>query len=63
MNLAIGAEVELRVEHGTLLAQPAVKLRKRYAIAELLEGAAEMERLNAAVAWAEEGDPIGHEIA
>ena len=63
MNLDVGAEVELSVEHGKLLAQPAAQRRKRYSMAELLEGSASMERLNAEVAWAREGDPVGHEIA
>lgn len=63
MNLDVGAEVELSVDHGKLLAQPAARQRKRYSMAELLEGAASMERLNAEVAWAREGDPVGHEIA
>lgn len=63
MNLDVGAEVELSVDRGKLLAQPAARRRKRYSMVELLEGAASMERLNAEVAWAREGDPVGHEIA
>ena len=63
MNLDVGAQVELSVERGRLVAQPAARPRKRYALTELLEGAADMENLNAEVAWAREGDPVGHEIA
>ncbi len=63
MDLAVGAQVELSVERGKLIGRPAGRPRKRYAIAELLEGAADMKQLNAEVAWAREGDPVGHEIA
>jgi antitoxin ChpS len=62
MEVDVGAQVTLTVENGTLLAQPATSHRKRYSVAELLKGAAAMKRLNADVAWAQEGDPVGHEI-
>jgi hypothetical protein len=31
-------------------------------MAELLKGQAEMKRLTAEVAWAQEGEPVGREI-
>ncbi len=63
MNLDVGAEVELSVECGKLIAQPATPPRRRYALAELLVGAAAIKDLNAEIAWAQEGDPVGHEVA
>ncbi len=63
MDLDVGAQVTLSVEHGKLVAQPAAPARRRYSMAELLKGAAGMKRLTAEVAWAQEGEPVGHEIA
>ena len=63
MDLDVGSQVTLSVEHGKLVAQPAAPARKRYSMAELLKGAAGMKRLNAKVAWAQDGDPVGHEIS
>ncbi len=47
------------------LFSPAKEPRRRYTIAELLEGASEesMSQLNAETAWAREGGPIGQELA
>ncbi len=63
MNLDIGAQVALSVEAGKLVAEPAAPARRRYSTAELLKGAVGMKKLNAQVAWAQDGDPMGHEIA
>ena len=62
MNLDVGSHVTLSVEQGKLVAQPAVSTRKRYTLAELLEGSAEMKRLTADTAWAQDGGPVGREI-
>ena len=62
MDLDVGSQVTLSVEHGKLVAQPAAPARKRYSMAELLKGAAGMKRLNAEVAWAQDGEPVGREI-
>ena len=62
MELNIGAQVALSVEDGKLVAQSVVPSRKRYSTAELLKGAAAMRKLDAQVAWAQEGDPVGQEI-
>ena len=62
MDLDVGAQVTLSVEHGKLVAQPAAATRRRYTMAELLKGSAGMKRLTAEVAWAQDGEPVGHEI-
>jgi antitoxin ChpS len=63
MDLEVGAEVSLSVEHGKLVAQPAAAARRRYPMAELLKGSAGMRRLTAETAWAQNGEPVGREIA
>ncbi len=63
LEVDIGAELTISVEKGQLVARPAAAARKRYSMAELLKGAAGMKRLTADVAWAQDGDPVGKEIA
>lgn len=63
LDLDVGAQVTLSVEGRQLIARPAALARKRYTMAELLKGAAGMKRLNAQVAQAQDGDPVGQEIA
>ncbi|WP_294536480.1 PbsX family transcriptional regulator [uncultured Rhodoblastus sp.] len=63
MDVEIGAQVTLTVEDRKLVAKPAASARKRYSLGELLKGAEAIRQLNADVAWAREGDPVGHEIA
>jgi antitoxin ChpS len=48
---------------GELVVKPVRNARKRYKLSELLEGKDAMSRLNADLAWAMEGDPVGHEIS
>lgn len=62
LELDIGAQVTLSVEDGKLVAQPARSARRRYSLAELLEGSDVMKELNADVAWALDGEPVGREI-
>jgi len=62
MELEVGAELMLSVEHGKLVAEPAAPGRRRYTMAELLKGSAAMKRLTAEVVWAQDGEPVGHEI-
>lgn len=62
MNLDVGSQVALSVDHGKLIAQPAASSRKRYTLAELLKGSDEMKRLTAETAWAQDGNPAGQEI-
>jgi antitoxin ChpS len=62
MAIDIGAQVTLTVEDGKLIANPVVGARKRYSLAELLQGSEAMQELSAEVAWAREGAPVGREI-
>ncbi|MFW0756607.1 AbrB/MazE/SpoVT family DNA-binding domain-containing protein [Pseudomonas sp. H11T01] len=63
LHLEVGAQLELNVVDGELIARPVVKpVRKRYTLAQLLEGADEIAELNAETAWAREGDPVGREL-
>ncbi|MCL2715900.1 MAG: PbsX family transcriptional regulator [Alphaproteobacteria bacterium] len=62
LDLNIGSQVTLSVDHGKLIAQPTTSRRKRYTLADLLEGSDEMKRLTAETAWAQEGHPVGREI-
>jgi antitoxin ChpS len=63
MNADIGTQVTLTVEDRKLIAKPAASARKRYSLAELLQGADAVKQLNADVAWARDGEPVGHELA
>lgn len=63
MNADIGTQVTLTVEDRKLIAKPAASARKRYSLAELLQGAEAVKQLNADVAWARDGEPVGHELA
>ncbi|MCD7110267.1 PbsX family transcriptional regulator [Rhizobium sp. DKSPLA3] len=57
----VGTELALVVDNGALVATP-VKTRKRYTLAELLEGADEMVALNKQAAAWETGAPVGNEV-
>ncbi|RWX76077.1 PbsX family transcriptional regulator [Neorhizobium lilium] len=61
MQLEVGDQLSLAVADGELVARP-LKTRKRYKLSELLEGQEHVSRMNADMAWAMEGDPVGHEI-
>ncbi|CRL49235.1 PbsX family transcriptional regulator [Pseudomonas sp. SIMBA_041] len=63
LHLEVGAQLELNVVNGELIARPVVpSSRKRYSLTELLEGAEEMAELNALTSSAREGDPVGREL-
>jgi antitoxin ChpS len=63
LHLEVGAQLELNVVDGELIARPVVQpVRKRYTLAQLLEGSDEIAELNAETAWAREGDPVGREL-
>ena len=62
MDVDVGGQVTLSVKDGKLVAQPVGSARRRYTLAELLEGANVMKTLNAEVAWVQEGEPVGREI-
>jgi antitoxin ChpS len=63
MQLEIGDQLSLEMADGELVVKPVRNARKRYKLSELLEGKDAMSRLNADLAWAMEGDPVGHEIS
>jgi antitoxin ChpS len=63
MQLEIGDQLSLEMLDGELVVKPVRNARKRYKLSELLEGKDAMSRLNADLAWAMEGDPVGHEIS
>lgn len=63
LHLEVGAQLELNVVDGELIARPvSPAFRKRYSLAELLEGADEMAELNKVTASAREGGPVGREL-
>jgi antitoxin ChpS len=62
MQLGIGDQLALEIANGALVARPVKNARKRYKLSELLQGSDAMSSLNAEVAWAMKGDPVGHEI-
>ena len=62
MEVDIGSEVSLSVAEGELTVRPVRGSRKRYSLAELLQGSDEIAALNAETAWAMDGDPVGREI-
>lgn len=63
MHVEVGAQVSLSVAEGELIARPINAQRKRYSLAELLQGADAMAELNAETEWAREGTPVGREIS
>lgn len=63
MDVEIGTQVTLKVEGRKLVAKPVASARKRYSLAELLKGGEAVQRMNADVAWARDGEPVGHELA
>ncbi|WP_426201700.1 AbrB/MazE/SpoVT family DNA-binding domain-containing protein [Pseudomonas sp. TWP3-1] len=63
LHLEVGAQLELNVVDGELVARPvAPPARKRYSLSELLEGSESLQVLNAQTAEAREGDPVGREL-
>lgn len=63
LHLEVGAQLELNVVDGELIARPVTPTpRKRFSLTELLEGSEEMSELNALTASAREGDPVGREL-
>ena len=63
MHVEVGAQVSLSVAEGELIARPINPQRKRYSLAELLQGADAMGELNSETEWAREGNPVGREIS
>ena len=66
LDLKIGAELQMDVRDGALVMVPAApSKRKRYTLAQLLEGATPkvVKALNDDTAWSREGDAVGRELA
>jgi antitoxin ChpS len=62
LGVEVGAELALVVDNGALVATP-LKTKKRYTLAELLEGADEMVALNRKAAAWDSGAPVGNEVS
>ena len=66
LDLKIGTELRMDVRDGALVMVPAIpSKRKRYTLAQLLEGATPkvVKALNDDTAWSREGDAVGRELA
>jgi antitoxin ChpS len=66
LDVKIGSTLELEVVDGAFTVRPArPSSRKRYTLDELLRGVTEegMAELNADIAWAHEGEPVGRELS
>jgi antitoxin ChpS len=65
LHISVGTQLEMDVRDGTLVLQATTPQRKRYTVAQLLEGAT--PKLTKALiddtAWAREGDAVGRELA
>lgn len=61
MGVEVGAELALNVDNGSLVATP-VKSKKRYTLAELLEGSDEMAELNKEASGWNASPPVGNEV-
>lgn len=62
MEVEVGDQLSLVVANGELVARPAHPAKRRYTLSELLRGKDELSKLNADVADAMDGDPIGREL-
>jgi antitoxin ChpS len=65
MHLSVGMQIDMDLRDGALVLQPSSPKRKRYTIAQLLEGATPKlaKALVDDTAWAREGSPVGRELA
>ena len=66
LDLKIGTELRMDVRDGALVMVPAApSKRKRYTLAQLLEGATPkvVKALNDDTAWSRDGDAVGRELA
>ena len=66
LDLKIGGDLQMEVRDGVLVMVPVKPTRrKRYTLAQLLEGATPraVKALNAETAWSREGDAVGRELA
>lgn len=63
LDLDVGAQMELNISKGQLVAKPVSPSQKRYRLAELLKGSEQLRKLNKETAWAIEGEVVGRELA
>jgi antitoxin ChpS len=65
LHLNVGAQLDMTVRDGALVLQPSATRRKRYTVAQLLEGATPKltKALMDDTAWAREGEAVGRELA
>ncbi|MGV1870409.1 AbrB/MazE/SpoVT family DNA-binding domain-containing protein [Agrobacterium rosae] len=61
MGTEIGSEMTLEIDNGNLVASPVNTQKKRYSLAELLEGAEEMVALNAEASVWDAAPRVGKE--
>ncbi|SNB77344.1 MULTISPECIES: AbrB/MazE/SpoVT family DNA-binding domain-containing protein [unclassified Agrobacterium] len=61
LGLEIGEQLTLEVDNGALVASPVRQEKKRFTLAELLEGADEVATLNASAREWDEAPPVGKE--
>jgi antitoxin ChpS len=63
LDLDVGAQLSLSVDNGELIARPVQPVKKRYTLAELLEGSEELKALDKdREAWLEDDQRIGGEL-
>lgn len=62
MDVGVGTEVSLSVAEGELIVRPISSSRKRFSLAELLQGVEAVAELNARTTWARDGEPMGREL-
>jgi antitoxin ChpS len=60
LGAEVGTELTLAVDNGSLVATPKIQ-KKRYTLAELLEGADEMAELHREIKAWQDAPPVGNE--
>lgn len=62
LHVDAGDQMTLDVADGQLIARPLASARRRYSLAEILEGSESIAELNADTAWARDGGSVGREL-
>ncbi len=62
MQIDIGGQLSLSVDGGELIARPISAAKKRYSLAQLLEGSEAMAELNVQTASSRDGESVGREL-
>jgi antitoxin ChpS len=66
LHIGVGATLSIEFVEGAVTLRPIIKnTRKRYTLAELLQGATPevVDVLKADTAWSREGEPVGRELS